>query len=370
MEANKPSKPSAMARLLAFVDKNYFVVGMIVVILLAAAHPFAGSKNGPLEPKILCGWVVVCIIFFLSGWSLKTQELVKAATHCKLNSFVQIFSLGVIPVVVFGITRLIKSTTSMSVDLLNGLVITASLPTTVSMCVVLTTTAGGNVSAAIFNAASGNLLGVVITPLMILVLLGSETSIDIAAVVSKLALKMVLPLALGQILQYNEKARKWYTARKKNFKRAQETMLLLIVYTTFCETFFNKLEASAGAVLAVLGLLVAMYFLWLGLLGKLCQWLGFCRADCVTAMFCGSHKTVAAGIPLLNTMFEGDPRLGLFVVPLLVWHPLQLFVGSFLAPSLKAWVAETAPKETEPATAAAPAAAGVELAQVTVEAAA
>jgi len=37
-----------------------------------------------------------------------------------------------------------------------------------------------------------------------------------------------------------------------------------------------------------------------------------------------SHKTVAMGIPLINAMYEGNPLLGMYALPLLVWHPSQV----------------------------------------------
>ena len=72
------------------------------------------------------------------------------------------------------------------------------------------------------------------------------------------------------------------------------------------------------------------------------------RADRVALLFCGTHKTVAMGIPLLNTIFEDNPKLGIFVVPLLLWHPLQLLVGSLAATRIAKWVeAEDVPRNEE-----------------------
>lgn len=57
----------------------------------------------------------------------------------------------------------------------------------------------------------------------------------------------------------------------------------------------------------------------------------------VMGVFGCTHKTVAAGIPLLGAMFGGDPRLGIYTLPLLVWHPIQLLFGSLLVPHLAHW---------------------------------
>ena len=33
------------------------------------------------------------------------------------------------------------------------------------------------------------------------------------------------------------------------------------------------------------------------------------------------HKTVAMGLPLINAIYEDNPKLGMYALPLLLWHP-------------------------------------------------
>jgi solute carrier family 10 (sodium/bile acid cotransporter), member 7 len=58
----------------------------------------------------------------------------------------------------------------------------------------------------------------------------------------------------------------------------------------------------------------------------------------VMGFFGSHHKTVAMGIPLIKAIYGGDPRMGLYILPLLIWHPIQLLVGSALTPKLRQWV--------------------------------
>ena len=44
------------------------------------------------------------------------------------------------------------------------------------------------------------------------------------------------------------------------------------------------------------------------------------------------------GVPMLQAMFEGNTKLGMYTLPLLIWHPLQLLIGTIAAPHLAAWV--------------------------------
>jgi sodium/bile acid cotransporter 7 len=336
----KPEQKPCSARFVAFVDKNYFILGVVILILVAALYPDAGAKGGVLESKITSGWIAVCCIFFLSGLGLKTRELVKAALYCKINTFVQIFSLAFIPFTVYGLVELLMMT-DMEDKLLKGLLITSCLPTTVSMCVALTMSAGGNDAVAVFNAAFGNLLGIFVTPLLILLLVGSESDMDLKEVIIKLILKIFVPLMVGQLCQFLVPGAEAFRKKnKKHFKRVQETLLLWIVYTTFCQTFHKGTDAKASDFIATLFIVMFLYLFYCfavifvsGLPG-----MNFSRRDRVALLFCATHKTVAAGIPLLNTIFDGHKDLGMFVLPLLIWHPLQLFVGSFAIGRLSTWV--------------------------------
>jgi SBF-like CPA transporter family (DUF4137) len=58
----------------------------------------------------------------------------------------------------------------------------------------------------------------------------------------------------------------------------------------------------------------------------------------VMGLFGGTHKTVAMGLPLISAIYDGNPNIGLYSLPLLCWHPLQLVLGTLIAPRLLAFV--------------------------------
>jgi len=292
------------------LGKHYFMVGMIISVIVAAIYPAVGAKGGVLAPEVSSSWVAVWVIFVISGWSLKTQELANAVKYCRLNTCVQVFNLGAIPLGVYALTEALRGSTSIEPSLLTGLVITSCLPTTVSMCVMLTQQSKGNEAAAVFNAASGNVLGVFVTPALIFLLVGEASNIDFATVLLKLALKVLAPLAAGQLIQYCVPgAREWFVdkehkgLRKKKFIRGRESCMIWICYTTFCETFERGVPMDAGSFFVMFVAIACIYLCAMALI----FWLGaskclrFSRADRVALLFCGTHKTVAMGIPLMNT---------------------------------------------------------------------
>jgi solute carrier family 10 (sodium/bile acid cotransporter), member 7 len=57
--------------------------------------------------------------------------------------------------------------------------------------------------------------------------------------------------------------------------------------------------------------------------------LGFSRADEIAIVFCGSKKSLASGLPIATLLFAG--HVGLVVIPVMVFHQMQLMVCASLA---------------------------------------
>ena len=53
-------------------------------------------------------------------------------------------------------------------------------------------------------------------------------------------------------------------------------------------------------------------------------------ADTRVVQFCGSKKSLATGLPMAAVLFAGQP-VGMIVLPLMVFHQIQLIVCSWLA---------------------------------------
>ena len=185
---------------------------------------------------ILVRLLLICVV--LAGIGLKTEELSRAFQRLKFNLFVQTFNFGVVSATAFGVSRLLIHTGALSEALGDGLVVCACLPVTISMILVLTKTAGGDEASAIFNAACGNLVGVFLSPVLILGYLGVTGDIALFDVFYKLSIRVVVPLSVGQSLRtFVPSVKPFHKAHKKGFKTAQQLALVFIVYTVFCKTF-------------------------------------------------------------------------------------------------------------------------------------
>jgi len=331
------------AQILRYADKNYFLMGMLIAVTMAKAFPALGMNGGILRPEVFIGNYGVSIIFLLSGFSLQTSDLAKAISNVKLNGLVNLILFGVWPYCIGLPLRYVFTTVLPNLipsGLADGLLVMTTLPTTVNMCIMLTSASGGNAASAICNAVISNLAGILLTPLLLLKFFGASIQLPFGKMVLKLCQKVLLPVTIGQLLRTSGRARSFYKNHSKTFKRLQETVLLGIVWNAFCNAFSDGLGIQMKHTLVLLALLPTLHFFALAASFKFfsLKWFGFTKGETIAAMFCSSQKTLAFGLPLINTIFQGNPNLALYCAPLMFIHPLQMAIGSFLLPTVQKYV--------------------------------
>jgi len=322
-----------------FTQKNTFLFGMAAAVMFAKAFPSLGVNGGIMRPELFIGKFGVTCIFLLSGVSLELSELKSALANFKLNFLVQAGSFLVWPFLVgVPLTNAIKRflPNLFPKALLEGILILTCLPTTVNMCVLLTGAADGNVAASLANAVMGNMMGIFTTPALLMYFFGTAIELPFLNMVLKLCNKVLVPVAVGQVLRATP-AKKIFVENKKTFKSIQEFILIGLVWNAFCNAFTKGLGIEFSHGVYLLGLLTTLHLGSFKLLMKFfsSKTLNFSRKDAIAATFCTSHKTLAFGLPLLNTIFEGNPNLAAYCAPVMFIHPLQLLLGSVLASKLK-----------------------------------
>jgi solute carrier family 10 (sodium/bile acid cotransporter), member 7 len=327
-----------------FANKNFFLVGMFIAVVLAKIFPTLGKNGGLLRPELFIGNFGVTMIFLLSGLSLQTSELAQAISDVKLNGLIQFLTFVAWPWCIGVPIKFLLA--PISPRLSDGILILTTLPTTVNMCIMLTSASGGNVALSICNAVISNMLGIFITPLLLLHFFGATIQLPFGNMVLKLCQKVLLPVTLGQLLRETG-AKKFYQEHSNTFKRLQEVVLLGIVWNAFCNAFGSAdLGIGLKESLLLFVLLPLLHLVSLGACFKIFSIpaLGFSKADAVAAMFCASQKTLAFGLPLVNTIFQGNPNLAAFCAPIMFIHPLQMTIGSFLLPTLQKYTQESEEK--------------------------
>ena len=240
----------------------------------------------------------------------------------------------------FGVTRALVEVDAVSQALADGMTICACLPMTINMVFVLTSKSGGDEASAIFNAAFGNLIGVFLSPSLILGYLGESTDVELLDVLYKLSLRVLLPVVVGQLLQRFPAVSAFAKEHKFLLKQTQQYLLIFIIYTVFCTTFSDQDSAlKLGDVFVAIAIQGCFMFIFHVMAWYTFKFLFKDEPTLrVMALYGSTHKSIATGIPLIKSIYEDHPLVALYVLPILIWHPMQLVVGSFLSPKLEKWV--------------------------------
>ena len=308
---------------------DWFTAGMAIAVGLAWLFPDPGAPGGALHPELLTK-LGVALIFFLHGVSLSFAALKEGTMRWPLHLVVQSCTFLLFPL--FGLALLWIAGDAIAPDLRLGFFFLCALPSTVSSSVALTAAARGNVPAAVFNATLSSLIGVFITPLWVGWMLKSGgTSMPMGAVVLDLVRWLVMPLVLGQLLRPLLGA--WALRHKKRINVVDRLTILLLVYTSFCDSVKRGVWSAhgPGPVLVTIAGALILFFAVMTVAGLACDALRFSPPDRIAAIFCGSKKTLASGVPMAQLIFAGRPGLGLILLPIMIYHPLQLLICGALA---------------------------------------
>jgi len=315
--------------LAARVGIDWFLLALVAMILFAYLWPEGGVDREPVALGDLATYGV-SVIFFFYGLRLSPEQLRSGLSSWRLHLVVQLSTFLLFPLLILPLHPYFEGTKAELLWL--GTFYLAALPSTVSSSVVMVSIAGGNIPAAIFNASISSLVGVLLTPLwMGLFLTASTESFDLSSIMGKLVLQVILPVALGILLH-----KRWGAFAERNRKQLRyfdQVVILLIVYTSFCTSFArNMFRGYSLADIATLGAaMISLFFLVYGLIYAISRLLGFNPADRITALFCGSKKSLVHGTVMSKVLFPNATTVGIILLPIMLYHALQLLAASIIA---------------------------------------
>jgi sodium/bile acid cotransporter 7 len=325
------------------LKRNGFIIALLCAVGLAFLFPSAGAKGGWLHPDLLNN-IGVALILFVQGLAMAVERMKTGAGNWRLHLIVQGFTFLVFPVVgwVFSeVTRVIWP--GEPGGLRDGFLYLCVLPSTVSTSVVLTTVARGNTPGAIFNAGVSNILGVMFTPLLVRVLMqASGQMTSFGPLLLKITLLTLVPFIVGMGCRVF--LRRWADQNRRFLNLLSNGVILLIVYTAFCDSVEGKVweQYGIGLTLEVLGAVIVLFTTVSLLVLAVSSAVRLSREDFIAALFCSVKKTLAMGVPLAQLIFGARANLGLILLPIMFYHPFQLFVCGLLANQFAASHNETA----------------------------
>ena len=309
-----------------FLPDN-FTLALLTTVALASVQPAAGGVARFFEGLTVAA---VGLLFFLHGAKLSRQAIVAGLSHWRLHLVVVASTFVLFPLLGWVLRPVLQPL--VTPDLYLGVLFLCALPATVQSAIAFTAMARGNMPAAICSASASTLLGIVITPLLTGLLLSRTAAAqhDALESIGRIMLQLFVPFIAGHLL------RPWIGGLTQRhapvLKFVDQGAILLVVYTAFSAAVVEglwhqmPLPALAGllVVCAVILALALCFTTWLS------RRLGFSKEDEVTIVFCGSKKSLASGVPMAKVLFAAH-AVGAMVLPLMVFHQMQLMVCAVLA---------------------------------------
>ncbi len=301
-----------------------FITSLLAMVALASVLPCRGAARLVFSDATVAA---IALMFFLQGARLSRGATIAGLAHWRLHLTILLVTFGLFPLL--GLALHAAMPGLLPAPLWLGLLFVCTLPSTVQSSIAFTSIAGGNVAGAIVSATASNLIGIVATPLLVGLLLSLHGGISLGAL-RDVALQLLAPFAAGQLLE--TRIGPWVRARKALTTLTDRGSILLVVYTAFSAAVTGGLWravslADIARVSALDALLLALALALTTLLGRV---LGFDREDRIAILFCGSKKSLATGVPMARLLFATSAA-GLVVVPLMIFHQLQLMACAVIA---------------------------------------
>ncbi len=304
-------------------------MGLMATVALASAMPCQG------EWAVVFGWITnaaITLLFFLHGAKLSRAAIVAGIGHWRLQLLVCAATFVLFPAMGLAIRAL--SNGRLDSNITAGILFLCLLPSTVQSSIAFTSIAKGNVPAAVCSATLSNVAGIFITPVLVGLFMaglakGGHGGVDLHSIQS-IALQLLLPFILGHLSR--PVTAKFLKRHKTLVGHVDRSSILLVVYTAFSSAvvagLWKKLSANDIAVILVLDAALLAGVLVITTLAA--RVLCFSKEDEVTIVFCGSKKSLASGVPMAGVLFP-TTTVGALIVPLMVFHQIQLMVCAVLA---------------------------------------
>jgi len=302
-----------------------FTLLLIAVVVAATMWPCRGVWAQAFHGLTTAS---IALLFFMHGAKLSREAIIAGLTHWRLHALVLACTFVMFPLL--GVVMKPLLSPLVTPDLYAGVLFMCALPATVQSSIAFTSMARGNVPAAVCSASASSLIGIVASPLLIGLLLSQQGAAASLDAVWGIVLQLLVPFALGQFLR--RWIGGWVDHHRVTLGTIDRSSILLVVYTAFSEAVIEGLwrQISGPVLLGLIVVCLVLLALALFITTQSARRLGFDREDEIAIVFCGSKKSLASGIPMARVLFAG-PTVGALVLPLMLFHQIQLMVCALLA---------------------------------------
>ncbi|GIG24599.1 bile acid:sodium symporter family protein [Cellulomonas denverensis] len=312
------------------------VMMIIAVFLLGLFAPATGALATGVDRV---STVAVILLFFLYGARMSTGEVWAGLRNWRLQGGMLAATYLVFPVLGLAVQFLPESV--LPSELQTGLLYLSLLPSTIQSSVVFTSIARGNVAGAICGATVSNVLGIVLTPLLVGLIM-SRAGGPMGGSAGATLLQLLLPFVLGQLVQ--PKIGHWIRSHKIVTLITDRGTILLVAYSSVSEAETSGVwdGLTVGVLIVLLVVCAVLLAVMLALTWTGGRWLGLNRPDRIALLMCGSKKSLATGLPMASVLFGPVAAAGV-ALPVIVFHQLQLATCAVIARRLATTEPEPVP---------------------------
>ena len=301
-------------------------IGLVIAVGTACLFPATGKGQTVLE------WIctaAIGLLFFFHGAKLSQKSVIEGASNWKLHLMVFISTYVLFPVLGYLLKFILED--MITPELYLGILFICAMPSTVQSSITLTSLARGNVPAAICSASFSNIIGMILSPVIIFLLIDSsgELQVNFDAFVNILT-QLFLPFLLGQMSRYC--IGNWVDEHKSIIIYLDQGWILLIVYTTFSAAVTSDFwdVISPKHLVGLIAITCFILFVVLVYNVYMSRQYNFMKVDEIAIVFCGSKKSLAAGIPMAKVLLSGN-SVAIAALTLMLYHQEQLWVCSVMA---------------------------------------
>ncbi len=308
-----------------FLPDNFTLI-LIGLVVLATVAPVSGKSAQIAE---LATNLAIGLLFFLHGAKLPTATVLAGIAHWRLHGVVFACTFLLFPALGLALRPILEPV--IGIELYRGMLYLCALPATVQSAIAFTSMARGNVPAAICSAATSSLIGIFITPVLVLLMLGAVVqSMPVGEAIGKITLQLLVPFVAGQICR--RWIGTWVDKNKAWLKYVDQCSIYLVIYTAFSQAVVEGIwsHLPVWQLLALILACCVLLLLILVIVGGIAKRLNFSLEDRITILFAGSKKSLATGVPMAQVIFSGA-AMGTLLLPLMIFHQIQLMVCAVLA---------------------------------------
>jgi solute carrier family 10 (sodium/bile acid cotransporter), member 7 len=307
--------------MIIFFRNQWFFVGIALVVALAVLFP----GLGPVIKQYKILNVGIFITFLITGLSLDTRSVIEQLHNLRVLIASVVSSLVLIPVLTFFLANLVFSG---SLDIVIGSVIIAVAPVTVASGTVMTALALGNVSLSLFICVLSNFVALLTIPFLLKILLqfGQTIDLPVYSILSSLALTVLAPTLLGQLLR--PRLKHAIIPFKNGFSIFSQCIVLLIIFNAVSASISEIMGAGLDIV-SVFGFMIVLRILILIMNYSISKFINLDQASTSAFTIHTSQKTLTVSYLVWAGYFSTDFPMAM--IPPIAFHLTQMFMDTMLA---------------------------------------